>query len=219
MDHIEAIQGKFTERYLLGELTPAVRDQFEEHFFDCAICSTDVEAGAVFLDNARAVLKPAPPPIAPPRIVFTRFGMPFQAAACAFVCLLCVVGYENVVTIPRLRSNGSGVRVPEILPAISLLDAGSRADNAPVLAKAGKDFILEMEIPGGPEFTGYLCEIRDSNKQVKFSLPVTPEQAKSSLRLAIPGLALPAGKYEVDVTGQGQDKVPRTLFQQSVILQ
>ena len=30
------------ERYLLGELTDAERDQFEEHFFDCSACADDV---------------------------------------------------------------------------------------------------------------------------------------------------------------------------------
>src|SRR5260370_6129014 len=32
------------ERCSLGEMEPAERDAFEEHFFDCAECSSDVRA-------------------------------------------------------------------------------------------------------------------------------------------------------------------------------
>jgi hypothetical protein len=35
MDHNQAVREKATERYLLNELDPGVRDQFEEHLFDC----------------------------------------------------------------------------------------------------------------------------------------------------------------------------------------
>jgi hypothetical protein len=213
MDHTEAIHGKFTERYLLGELAPELRDQFEEHFFECGVCAADVQAGAVLVDNARAILKPAP------ANVFLRFGLPFQAAACAFVCLLCVVGYENIVTIPSLRATGAGMRAPEILPAISLLGMGSRAETAPALAPAGKDFELELEIPGGPEFTGYRCEVRDSQSIVRFSLPVSAEQAKNTLRVAVPRQALGAGRFEVVVLGESSGQPAKILTQSALILQ
>ena len=33
MDHDEAVRHKATEKYLLGELDPELKDQFEEHLF------------------------------------------------------------------------------------------------------------------------------------------------------------------------------------------
>ena len=44
MDHQEAVRQKATERYLLDELDPELRDQFEEHLFDCQDCALDVRA-------------------------------------------------------------------------------------------------------------------------------------------------------------------------------
>src|SRR5580698_10263692 len=56
MEHLEAIQLKATERYLLGELSGDLREQFEDHFFNCFECAQDVEAGAIFVDSARQIL-------------------------------------------------------------------------------------------------------------------------------------------------------------------
>jgi hypothetical protein len=35
MDHLEAKRIQAAEKYVLGELTPALRDEYEEHYFDC----------------------------------------------------------------------------------------------------------------------------------------------------------------------------------------
>jgi len=220
MDHSEAIDGKFTERYLLGELTPAQRDQFEEHYFDCAICADDVQTGAVFVDNARALLREGPvseeTAFSGNKSAFARYGMPFQSAAFAFVALLCVMGYENVVTIPNLRAHSSGVRAPEILPTVSLLGMGARAESNPVAAPAGKDFVFEMEIPGGPEFTGYMCEIRDAANVLKYSVPVGTADAKDTMRLSIPAAALSAGNYDLIVLGEKPGGATQKLVQYPV---
>src|SRR5258708_7394502 len=41
-EHRAAVESMAAERYILGEMEPAERDAFEEHFFDCAECSSDV---------------------------------------------------------------------------------------------------------------------------------------------------------------------------------
>ena len=45
MDHEAAVQQMVVEQYLLDELAPELRDEFEEHLFDCAECSLDLRAG------------------------------------------------------------------------------------------------------------------------------------------------------------------------------
>jgi hypothetical protein len=241
MDHREAQEGKFTERYLLGELTSAERDQFEEHYFDCAACADDVEAGAAFIDNARAVLiagaqaarsgiagaPPAPdqrpgseePAAALPPALFSRYGVPFQAAAWAFVCLLMIVAYENIVTIPSLRAKGAGAAVAQILPTYSLLGMGARAESGPVKVPARQNFQFELEIPGGPEFTSYRVEIRDEQRQVKISLPVSSEQVKRAVRIEIPAAALSAGSYSLIALGEKSGGVTQNLLNYSVLVQ
>jgi hypothetical protein len=47
MGHDEAVRILATEKYLLGELSPELRDQFEEHLFDCQRCAFDLRAAAL----------------------------------------------------------------------------------------------------------------------------------------------------------------------------
>jgi len=56
MNHNEAMQELATERYLLDELSPELREAFEEHMFDCQECAFDVRAGNVFLSEAKVQL-------------------------------------------------------------------------------------------------------------------------------------------------------------------
>src|ERR1700751_3098851 len=56
MDHEEAVREKATERYLLDELDPELRDQFEEHLFDCQECALDVRAAAMLVEQSKVIL-------------------------------------------------------------------------------------------------------------------------------------------------------------------
>ena len=56
MDHTAVVREKMTERYLLNELESDVRDQFEEHYFDCPECAQDLCAGSQFVEQAKVVL-------------------------------------------------------------------------------------------------------------------------------------------------------------------
>lgn len=206
MDHNQAIDGKFTERYLLGELTPAQRDQFEDHFFDCASCADDVQTGAVFVDNARALLREGPiseeAATSSKPGAFARYGLPFQSAALGFVVLLCVMGYQNVVTIPGLKVHTSGPSAPKILKTVSLVGMGARAEANPVPAPAAEDFVFEMEIPGGPEFDGYKLKIFDQAGTLKYTVPLATAQAQDVVRLEITAGTLPADTYKLVVFGE-----------------
>src|SRR4051794_22369107 len=55
MDHEAAVSSHAAEQYVLGEMPFPQREEFEEHFFDCALCSEEVRQTAVFADNALAV--------------------------------------------------------------------------------------------------------------------------------------------------------------------
>ncbi len=57
MDHNEAVLMQAAEKYVLGELSPVLREEYEEHFFGCAACALDVKAAAAFVDNACDVLQ------------------------------------------------------------------------------------------------------------------------------------------------------------------
>ena len=57
MEHQLAVELRFAERYLLGELSPDEIASFEEHFFDCALCADEVRASAHLEANLKAVLQ------------------------------------------------------------------------------------------------------------------------------------------------------------------
>ncbi|MEO8052164.1 MAG: zf-HC2 domain-containing protein [Acidobacteriota bacterium] len=59
MEHQSAVELRFAERYLLGELSPDETASFEEHFFECAICAEEVRQGAHLVANLKAVLQEA----------------------------------------------------------------------------------------------------------------------------------------------------------------
>jgi hypothetical protein len=55
MGHDEAVRICATERYLLGELHSQLRDQFEEHLFDCQWCALDLQFATTFLEHLKVV--------------------------------------------------------------------------------------------------------------------------------------------------------------------
>jgi hypothetical protein len=118
VNHQEALRGAAVEKYLLNEMPEPERDEFEEHFFDCAECAADLKTTAAFLDGAKKELRlrpaaesdaatgsasQAPPtrlPKTPKKPWFDFFWRPAFAAP-AFALLLGVMVYQNVVVFPR----------------------------------------------------------------------------------------------------------------------
>src|SRR5207249_1458715 len=108
MDHNGAIRLQAAVKYVLGELSQAQRDEYEEHYFDCAECAVDIKALATFADTAREVMRQekannlalAPGAARPARL---RWLQPVVALP-AFAALLFIIAYQNVVTIPNARN-------------------------------------------------------------------------------------------------------------------
>jgi len=49
MDHKEAVRLQAAEKYVLGELAEELCKAYEEHYFDCQECATEVIATAAFV--------------------------------------------------------------------------------------------------------------------------------------------------------------------------
>ncbi len=60
MDHSKAVRMQAAAKYVLGELSQVLREEYEEHFFDCTACAIDVKAATDFLNIAREVLRQRP---------------------------------------------------------------------------------------------------------------------------------------------------------------
>src|ERR1700684_1717677 len=141
MDHNMVVREKITEKYLLEELDPALRDEFEEHFFDCQECARDVRAASEFVAHSKVVLaersatvaafaKATPSP-ASSGGWFSWLRPAFAVPVLAL--LLVVIAYQNLATLPHLTK---GVTQPQLLSAatVNLLTYGQ---NAPALLTHG----------------------------------------------------------------------------------
>jgi hypothetical protein len=205
MDHNEAMNSQAVEKYFLGELKGAERDAFEEHFFDCAECAADVKTTAVLVDNVREVLRAVPadatkaPAREPRTSAYLTWWKPAYFLA-AIALLVAVVGYQNFVTIPRLREGTT--TVAQALPSYSFVTAGSRgAAGLEIAVPAHSPFGIYVDIPGDPGFTSYSADVVNQSGATKLSIPVSAEQTKDTVQLLIPGGTLEPGQYDLVIKG------------------
>lgn len=217
MDHTEALRLQAAEKYLLNEFSEPQREEYEEHYFDCHDCAEDLKATAVFLESVRQLIREG---ILEPQMArqnaaaaapqrtnggFLAWLRPAFALP-ALAVLLIFIGYQNSVTIPRLKTAESTESVLEVQKYVSLPPIGSRGDSAgPLVIKVGahQGYVLEGDMPGNSN-TGYLCQIQNPSGRVLYEVPISAEQAKDTVQLRISGGALPPGSYELVIyKGQG----------------
>jgi hypothetical protein len=217
MDHSEALQQMAAERYLLDELTPDAREAFEEHLFDCPECTLDLRAGAAFVEVAKTQLPgltgamPAPVPSRSREHKVKRewwlFWRQPAFAAPAFATLLLVIGYQNLVTYPRLRAAASQ---PRLIPWAQLHEA--MRGGAPVSIAADRDHgvALPVDLPsqlGEGSYASYSIDLYDPRGKLAFSsivaAPGESDSGPQRLGLVIPGAALHNGVYTLAVSGVG----------------
>lgn len=211
MDHNEALKEMMAERYLLDELSPELRESFEEHAFDCAECALDLRAGGAFIQAAKAELPnlvgSAPTPAEPdlPRkkrrnSIFLILLRPAIALP-AFAALLCVIAFQNLSTIPGLRSAAGE---PRILPSASF-HAGTRgAEHTTVHADPMQGAILSIELPRDPAYGSYNFTLYDPQGKQQWTRTLTAkaiEGEEGTVSLFIPGQSLQNGSCTLAIAG------------------
>jgi Putative zinc-finger len=207
MDHSEAVRLMATERYLLGEMSPETRDAFEEHFFECQECAFDVRAGAALIREAKQHLEaPIPasavaaPKSTPPRRDWFAWLKPSFAVP-VFAALVLVVGYQNAVTFPSLRS---AAREPRIAPWATL-HVGTR-DGAPlpVTADHNSGAVLLIDVPETAAYSSFVFILQDPQGKQYWTKTIQAPATRDSeqtLSLTIPGMGLQPGSYTLTIAG------------------
>ena len=209
MDHSEAVQLMATERYLLGELSPDQREAFEEHFFECYECALDVRAEAAFIEEAKAELPlmatPATVPVrtpakaTPEKRDWFAWLRPAWAVP-AFAALLLVMGYQNLATIPGLRSAAGS---PRVAPW-STMHVGTRAGaHTPVVAdpKTGAVVLID-DLPNDGTYASFAFALEDpQGRQMWIETVKAPGGGESAMSLTIPGRGLQEGAYTLTISG------------------
>lgn len=201
MDHQEAIRLGAVERYLLDELEPPQRAEFEEHFFGCPECAKDLRITAEFLDTARKELRRGITPRKLERSWIELFWKPVVLAP-AFALLLGVIIYQNLVVLPRINGEIAHLGRPGVVTVLSLIEGNSRGmpTTAPS-GPAGQPLLLSLDIPATQQYSSYACVLVDSAGRDVLRVPVSAAQAQDTVSISIPAGNLRAGHYVLIVRG------------------
>lgn len=206
MDHREAVQLQAAVKYVLGELPQAERDSFEEHYFDCRECAMEVKAAAAFVETSRQAFRAEAEGEAKP--AESKGGWLFWLrpafAVPAMVFLLAIVGYQNLITLPQLKS-GSSAGKAQIFSSFSLVAAdvrGDRGDEAEkVQVQKNETFALDFDFLPTKQFDHYLCQLQDDAGRVVLQTSIPAEKEKQEVHLLVPNGVKRAGNYSVVIAG------------------
>ncbi|MBZ5666894.1 MAG: zf-HC2 domain-containing protein [Acidobacteriia bacterium] len=206
MDHEAVVRQKMTERYLLNELDPKTRDEFEEHFFDCQDCAQDVHAGALFIEQTKVVLAekaepvsvglavPVPGQVKPGWMWWLRPALVVPVMA----MLLTVVAYQNLFTLPRMEQ---AMNRPQVLPWAPV-NVGTFGSEGPVIAaRPGQGFLLFVRIPPEGVYSRYTAELYNPAGRVEWSVTIPASSTQDQWPVQVPGANRQAGNYSLAVRG------------------
>jgi hypothetical protein len=190
MNHQDALQEMAVERYLLGELSGASLDSFEEHLFECSECAMDVKTGATFIDAARAELiaprRVTAPYIESPRRWTSWLTSPWVLAPALAACLL-VLAFQTLVVQPRMKLEVARAQAPAVLTPLVLANAGARGDSIPEITAPEHGFVVvSIDVPATGSFSSYLCSLHAPDGSLLWQTTISHEQARDSLLISMP---------------------------------
>ena len=219
MDHTDAVRLQAAEKYVLGELDATLRDQYEEHYFDCAECALDLRAAAAFVDTSRQVFRedanaakeadwvaqrtPARPSWLQ-QLRWALVGVPVFATA----VLAVIVTYQTTVTIPHLKNAATPVVASAYNHTLRLGASGTRrgteapANDTPFQIGAKDAFSVAFDFTPSAQLPAYVAQLRDASGRILFQLAVPGDKAFNEFALPVPaGVVSAPGQYRVVFLG------------------
>lgn len=208
MDHREALRLQAAEKYILGELSPEVREQFEEHYFDCPECARGLKTLGAFLAASRKVLKEDDLSLQDSfhepktqRAGWFNWLQPVIAVPAIMVLAVFIV-YQVTVTIPSAKKQAAIQSVAEVYVSSYHLQGMTRgADVAKLAVSPGESFALDFDFTPAQEFPNYQGSLVDSSGQAVLVFFLKGDQTNKEVHVVIPGGKVRAGKYDLVVVG------------------
>jgi NADPH-dependent 7-cyano-7-deazaguanine reductase QueF-like protein len=136
----------------------------------------------------------------------------------AIAAMLLVIGYQNLVEVPHLKTELASLNSPEVLPTVSLVGGVSRADKLPSAeVQPDKPVLLKVDIPTDDRYSSYEVSLLDSAGKPAWTMPITVGQARDTVSIEMPAKELQAGTYTLVIEGLASGARPiaveRRLFQ------
>jgi hypothetical protein len=213
MNHNEAVEIQAAAKYVLCELSPVQREEYEDHYIDCPECAKDVHAAAAFADTTREVFRQEKQAEAAKNAERQR-GWWFAwlrpiVAVPAFAALLLVVGYQNTVTIPQAEKKATRGSGQLFTSSHSLQMANVRGgEGVRVPVHPNESFALDFDFTPARTFDSYQCQLQDENGHSLLQVSIPGSSTNKEAHLAVPGGLVHPGKYSLVFTGvpgsQGQ---------------
>ena len=220
MLHDEAIRTHAAERYVLGEMSAAEREVYEDHYFSCEDCGRELSAAAAFLDNARAAfVRPAGanargaavPSRAEPwwqRLIPLPPAQLIPSLGVALVALLTVVGYQNIAVIPELRKELTSRDGLRSVPTIALRST-ARGSGPRLSVQATDAFVvLQADVLADGSVRRYTARLITADGHEQFRTTMPAAAPGTAVTLLVPAAELAAGDYTLifsDDAGGGRE--------------
>jgi anti-sigma factor RsiW len=207
MEHIEAKQMHAAEKYVLGEMKGELREEFEEHYFDCAECALDVKAAAAFIAASKDIFQEEPGPVLvvtdeKPKAWGWHGWLKPLIAVPALAALVVMLAYEG----HHLKSGLKEPTAPEqnlVASANFGLRGGDRVanENTVVRVHAGEAFGLHFDFTPTQSMEKYIGEVQDANGRAVMQVAIPTERINKEVKFVVPAGRLGAGNYVLVVYG------------------
>src|SRR5882757_5019915 len=202
MDHDLAVKSQACEKYLLGELSPDLRDAYEEHYFSCAECATQLRMAAELVGAGQQIFAQTPAVAAGAGIIqessgWLRWLRPAIAIP-VLATLLLVVGYQNLVMIPQLKESPA----PRVLPMFSLISANTRGETVPAFTTQPNQPVgLYVDVPADAAYSTYEIALVDPWGKITPVRSLRYDEAQKT-QVVVVNPSKISGKYILVISGQ-----------------
>jgi Putative zinc-finger len=217
MDHSEAVRLKAVERYILGEFSPEEREKFEEHYFDCPECATEIKALARIRNASRLILEEDAAAEVSSREKRTDRGwfawLKPVVTIPAIAGLAAIIVWQAAVTIPRLKKQAAPGEIAQVYGSSYRVQGSTRSGNtSKLMVTPNETFGLDFDFTPSSSFERYQGSLVDPQGKSILTFGLGAQAANKELHLVVPAGLLNSGNYELVFVGQNgtNDSSPAT---------
>jgi hypothetical protein len=207
MDHSEVVRLKAVEKYILGELSVEDRERFEEHYFDCPECASDIKALARIRSASRMILEEDAAAEVSSRqqrktVSWFAWLRPVVTVP-AMATLAAIVIFQSAVTIPKLREQATAGQTAQIYESSHRLQGATRGgDISQVTVLPNESFGLDFDFTPNASFERYEGSLIDPAGKPVLIFPIRGEATNKELHLVVPAALVRPGRYELVFSGE-----------------